>query len=87
MNTQRYVAFLRGINVGAHKMVKMEELRTLFESLGYKNVKTLLNSGNIVFDASKSDMVVLTQDIELSLKKNLDLRFIQLSEALLIFKN
>ena len=46
-----YVCLLRGVNVGGNKMVKMEELRKKFESLGYTNVRTLLQSGNVIFDA------------------------------------
>jgi uncharacterized protein (DUF1697 family) len=48
----RFVAFLRGINVGGNKLVPMAQLRTLFEELGYDEVKTLLQSGNVVFTAS-----------------------------------
>jgi len=44
-----YVAFLRGINVGKAKRIAMADLRALVESLGYSHVKTLLNSGNVVF--------------------------------------
>lgn len=47
----RQVAFLRGINVGRAKRVAMADLRALVEGLGYRNVRTLLNSGNVVFDA------------------------------------
>jgi uncharacterized protein (DUF1697 family) len=47
-----YVALLRGINVGKAKRVPMVELRSLFSGLGYENVKTLLNSGNVVFSAA-----------------------------------
>jgi uncharacterized protein (DUF1697 family) len=45
------IALLRGINVGKAKRVAMAELRELFESLGHSNVHTLLNSGNVIFDA------------------------------------
>jgi uncharacterized protein (DUF1697 family) len=45
----RFVALLRGINVGKAKRVAMTDLRALLESLGYGDVKTLLNSGNVVF--------------------------------------
>jgi uncharacterized protein (DUF1697 family) len=45
----RYVALLRGVNVGTAKRIAMAELRTLFEDLGYENVCTILNSGNVVF--------------------------------------
>jgi uncharacterized protein (DUF1697 family) len=54
----RFVALLRGINVGKAKRIAMADLRTLLVSLGYANVQTLLNSGNAVFngpDASQAD--------------------------------
>lgn len=47
----RQVALLRGINVGRAKRVAMADLRALVESLGYTDVRTLLNSGNVVFTA------------------------------------
>lgn len=47
----RYIALLRGINV-AGKTVKMAELRALFESMRFKNVKTYIQSGNVVFEAA-----------------------------------
>jgi uncharacterized protein (DUF1697 family) len=45
-----YVAFLRGINVGGHKTLKMGEVRAVLESMGLRNVRTVLASGNVVFD-------------------------------------
>lgn len=51
----RYIALLRGINVGRAKRVAMAELRTLVEGLGFQNVRTLLNSGNVVFDGDVAD--------------------------------
>ena len=48
----RHAAFLRGINVGKAKRVSMSDLKRVMEGLGYTNVKTLFNSGNIVFDIS-----------------------------------
>lgn len=52
--TNRRVAFLRGINVGTAKRIAMADLRTLFEDLGHTDVRTLLNSGNVVFTAGKT---------------------------------
>ena len=49
----RRVALLRGINVGNAKRVAMDDLRKLFESLGYGDVRTVLNSGNVVFTVMK----------------------------------
>lgn len=47
------VALFRGINVGKAKRIAMAELKSLFEELGYTDVRTLLNSGNVVFDAGR----------------------------------
>jgi uncharacterized protein (DUF1697 family) len=47
----RHVALLRGINVGRAKRIAMADLRRVFEELGYTNVRTHLQSGNVVFDA------------------------------------
>ena len=52
--SQRYVALLRGINVGTAKRVSMADLKKLIEKLGYTEVKTLLNSGNVVFAGEKA---------------------------------
>jgi uncharacterized protein (DUF1697 family) len=49
--TTCHIALLRGINVGKAKRVAMADLRTLVEGLGYGDVRTLLNSGNVVFSA------------------------------------
>lgn len=51
MKTAQYVALLRGINVGRAKRVAMGDLRAMVEGLGYGGVRTLLNSGNVVFTA------------------------------------
>ena len=45
------VAFLRGINVGGHKKVTMADLKKAFESMGFRNVRTVLASGNVIFEA------------------------------------
>jgi uncharacterized protein (DUF1697 family) len=49
---EKYVAFLRGINVGGHHKVPMAELRAELEKLNFKNIVTLLNSGNIIFESN-----------------------------------
>ncbi len=50
----RAVAFFRGINVGTANRIAMADLRSLFEDLGYAQVKTLLNSGNVVFAGARA---------------------------------
>ncbi|HVZ12698.1 MAG TPA: DUF1697 domain-containing protein [Patescibacteria group bacterium] len=54
MSKIKYVAFLRGINVGGKSLVKMSDLKLLLEKLGATDVKTLLNSGNVVFEVNES---------------------------------
>lgn len=48
----RYIALLRGINLGGNNLMKMEDLRSVFESLGFENVKSYINSGNLAFDCA-----------------------------------
>jgi len=50
--SERRVALLRGINLGRAKRVAMADLRDLFEELGYRDVRTLLNSGNVLFSSA-----------------------------------
>jgi uncharacterized protein (DUF1697 family) len=47
----RYIALLRGINVGGNTMIKMTELKAAFEKIGLENVVTYINSGNLAFDS------------------------------------
>ena len=47
----RYIAFLRGINVGKHRRITMAELKAAFEASGYRDVATYIASGNVIFDA------------------------------------
>lgn len=65
----QYIAFLRGINVGGSSSVKMAALKGKFETLGFKNVQTLLTSGNVVFDSDLTDQAALSGKIEVALKK------------------
>ncbi|MCG6144152.1 DUF1697 domain-containing protein [Leptospira bandrabouensis] len=55
----KYIALLRGINVGGNRKVEMKKLRILFESLGFTNVSTYINSGNIIFESDDNSETVL----------------------------
>lgn len=59
-----FAAFLRGINVGGHRKIGMAELRQVFEELGFTQVKTLLASGNVLFNCAEEEPAALTQRIE-----------------------
>jgi len=67
----KYIAFLRGINVSGHRIIKMEELRKMFEALKFKNVKTYIQTGNVVFETTVKDPDSLTRKIEKHLHKSL----------------
>lgn len=61
----RYVALLRGINVGGKKLIKMADLVRVFASLGFKNVRTYIASGNVIFDdPADAEPTVLVKKIE-----------------------
>jgi uncharacterized protein (DUF1697 family) len=58
------VSLLRGVNVGGHHKIGMDGLRSLYESLGLRDVQTCLQSGNVVFRTSARDMAALAKRIE-----------------------
>ena len=66
---RRYVAFLRGINVGGHAAIKMADLKAAFEKMGFQDVQTVLASGNVIFTARQADAKALAAEIESGLKK------------------
>ena len=66
----RYIAFLRAINVGGHT-VKMDVLRSLFESIGFTDVETFIASGNVIFETKSKATTKLERDIERCLHKAL----------------
>lgn len=65
-----YVALLRGINVGGNNIIKMTALKDCFESLGFKDVRTYIQSGNVLFRAAGSTQAGLTKRIETALSKS-----------------
>ncbi len=65
----KYVAFLRAINVGGHSVIKMTDLKRMFESAGLKNVETYIQSGNVIFESTKENVGSLEQRIESQLEK------------------
>lgn len=52
---QKYIALLRGINVGGKNKISMPELKKMFEDCGYKDVITYINSGNVIFSCDSED--------------------------------
>lgn len=62
-----YIALLRGINVSGHKIILMTDLKDLFEKIGFANIKTYIQSGNVVFKTKKSSMEWIRKNIEQNL--------------------
>src|SRR4051812_27751850 len=67
-----HVALLRGINVGGRRQVAMSDLRNLFEALGFAGAKSLLQSGNLVFESEGRTGVELERLLEIETTRRLD---------------
>jgi len=66
---KKYIAFLRGINVGGNNKVEMSKLKSMFEEMDYTNVITYINSGNVIFDATSNDTDIIADQIESKLNE------------------
>jgi uncharacterized protein (DUF1697 family) len=65
-----YVALLRGINVSGHKIIKMKELDNSISSLGFSNISTYLQSGNLVFQSELNDIQEIENQISHKIKSD-----------------
>lgn len=65
-----YISLLRGINVSGQKSIRMAELKSLYESMGFQRVQTYLQSGNILFESPEADKQKLATRIEEKLEHN-----------------
>ena len=69
--TERFVALLRGVNVGGNNPLEMSVLRESVEALGFTDVVTYIQSGNVVFSSTAATTRGLTRRIEASLRAHL----------------
>jgi uncharacterized protein (DUF1697 family) len=69
MSSIKYLALLRGINVGGNNIIKMANLKKCFEDMGCINVATFIQSGNVIFNSDEKDKIKLTVKIENVLSK------------------
>lgn len=78
----KYVALLRGINVGGNSLIKMDALKAAFEKTGHTNVRTLIASGNVIFDSDEKNQEKLAKTLEEAVMKtfNVSSRVLVLSE-------
>ena len=81
-NGLKYLALIRGINVGGKNLVKMTDLRAAFEEMGHGEVTTYIASGNVLFRAPRQSQVKLAARIESELKRRLgtELKVVLLTE-------
>lgn len=68
MNT--IIALLRGINVGGHNKLPMRALAAILQELGLENVKTYIQSGNVVFQSNRTDLTALSQEISTAIDES-----------------
>ena len=68
----KYAAFFRALNVGGYGLIKMQRLKDLFDSAGFGNVKTYIQSGNIVFTSHEKNPAVLEKQSEDILNKEMN---------------
>ena len=73
MDMKRYIAFLRGVNISGRNKVIMAELKKGVERLGYEEVKSYLNSGNVIFSSNENDIGSVTKRIVMMIKSQFDL--------------
>jgi len=65
----KYVALIRGINVGGNSMIKMADLKKAFEKSGFTNVITYINSGNVIFESDEKNIGKITSKLEADLSQ------------------
>lgn len=82
---KRYIALLRGINISGKNKISMQELKSSLMELGYEDIRTYLNSGNVTFSIDGRDENILADEIKTMIQKQFDLNipvFVILQEEL-----
>ncbi|WP_242980184.1 DUF1697 domain-containing protein [Lacrimispora xylanisolvens] len=76
MLMQKYIALLRGINVGGKNKISMPELKKMFEACGYEDVITYINSGNVIFSSKQEDKEEIKKICESAIASQFSLNII-----------
>lgn len=88
---EKYIALLRGINISGKNKIKMQELKKEFEQIGYENVITYLNSGNVIFSSSMNDKNIISDSIHSMIESkfniNIPVYVMKEDELAELFKN
>lgn len=70
MESKTYIALLRGINVSGHHKIKMTDLKQLFLDLGYRNVATYIQSGNVIFKSNIKEPIFIEDTVITAIQKH-----------------
>lgn len=65
----KFISILRGIHVGGHKKMTMVDLKSLYEQIGFQNIVTFIQSGNVIFDATVKNRADLKTTIEAAIEE------------------
>jgi uncharacterized protein (DUF1697 family) len=68
------ISMLRGVNLGAHKRIKMDALRTVYESLKLQDAQTFVQSGNVIFSTAERDLAGLANRIQSAIERKFGFR-------------
>ncbi len=74
MKNIKYIALLRGINVGGNNKIEMTKLKKTFEKLNFEKVSTYINSGNVIFETTSTDIADLTKKVEDRIQQDFKLK-------------
>ena len=73
----KYVALLRGINVGGNSKIAMSDLKTIFSEMGFSKVATYINSGNVIFETDDTNGEILARSIETEILKKINFKYLR----------
>jgi uncharacterized protein (DUF1697 family) len=72
LSMNKYIAFMRAINVAGHTIVKMSDVRDAFAAVGCRDVRTYIQSGNVIFDSPARDAATILETLQAKLRNVLD---------------
>ncbi len=81
------ISMLRGINVSGQKRIKMKDLKTLYESIGFSNVITYIQSGNVIFECHDTEFIESKNQIEKAIRQTLNFPVTVMIRTLNEFQN
>jgi len=88
---ETYISILRGINVSGQKKIKMVDLKTLYKKIGFQDIQTYIQSGNVIFNSEQTDKKGIIEKIEEKISKQygftIPVRLLEIQELKEVFSN